>query len=247
MKIYISPERREKPHGKFYSYGIYETEYCYEVANYVANILNYVGFDVKLPSRNIDMYQRVYYANEWDANYYLCIHTNASTNDISQQGKNRGIWIIRYGDKGNISDKACEITLNELKPLYNGDKTKCNVVANTGNFYEINKTKMVSVYCEIAFHDNLYDADWLLHNTRNIAMAIAQGVLKYFGLNKYFDVLDKTTTDIFFNKQFNFYDLDTHSTDIKELRSLIVECYNKLNDVTTKLHEISDRMENYEL
>lgn len=178
-KIYISPERREKPHGKFWGFDKYESDYCYEIANRIGCMLLNAGHNVRIPSKNRDMYKRVEDANNWGADYYLCIHTNAST-DGTKEGTAKGYMIIRCGKENSPSDYACKSVANELRDAY-WSISDYGVVANTGNFYEIDKSKAVSAYCEIGFHDNSDDGAWLLNSKKAISYAIARGVQSYLG------------------------------------------------------------------
>ena len=42
---------------------------------------------------------------------------------------------------------------------------------------------MLSVYPELAFHDNGADARWLVENQGEIAEALCRGVCRWFGVN----------------------------------------------------------------
>ena len=45
IRIYLSPERRPKPHSPYYGYpGIYEHDVCCEIAEYTKNALVRCGF-----------------------------------------------------------------------------------------------------------------------------------------------------------------------------------------------------------
>ena len=42
---------------------------------------------------------------------------------------------------------------------------------------------MLSVYPELAFHDNHEDADWLVNNKKEIAEALCKGVCEWYSVN----------------------------------------------------------------
>ena len=65
--------------------------------------------------------------------------------------------------------------------IYPAD-TGRGVKTNT-TFYEINSTPLLSVYPELAFHDNGADAQWLVENQEEIAEALCRGVCRWFGVN----------------------------------------------------------------
>ena len=79
-KIYISPERRQAPHGKYWGYNVYETDICTEIAKMAKPLLERNGFEVIIAPVHLDIHQRSAWANKNGVNYYLPIHTNASTN-----------------------------------------------------------------------------------------------------------------------------------------------------------------------
>ena len=50
------------------------------------------------------------------------------------------------------------------------------------SFYELRNTNAPAVLVEVAFHDSAEDATWIMNNIENIGVALAKGVLKYFGI-----------------------------------------------------------------
>lgn len=123
---------------------------------------------------------RVAEAISWQADYYLPIHTNASS-ATPREGSARGPEVLAYGQPGGISWRACQMTYEELMAIYPAATTR-GVRQNT-TFYEINSTPMLSVYPELAFHDNGADAQWLVENQGEIAEALCRGVCRWFGVN----------------------------------------------------------------
>lgn len=177
-KIYLSPERRPAPHGPYCGYpGLSEHEVCCAIAELTAAALTRCGYEVKVGSPEDDIRHRVAEATAWGADYYLPIHTNAS--GTSGQGTAQGPMVLRCGKSGSPSDKACQITYRHLMAIY-PRVTQRGVIQNT-SFYEIVATPMLSVYPELAFHDNAADARWIVENKAAIAEALCKGVAEYFG------------------------------------------------------------------
>ena len=98
-----------------------------------------------------------------------------------REGSARGPEVLAYGQPGGISWRACQMTYEELMAIYPAAATR-GVRQNT-TFYEINSTPMLSVYPELAFHDNGADAQWLVENQGAIAEALCRGVCRWFGVN----------------------------------------------------------------
>ena len=180
-KIYLSPERRPAPHGKYWGMEVYEHDVCREIAALLCPMLVRCGFAVKTAEDAPNIVQRVAEAAAWGADCYLPIHTNASTADVTKEGTAQGPLVIRYGASGGVSDRACTMVYNRLMEIYPRD-TRRGVVANTGGFYEIDKTPMLSIYPELAFHDNGEDAHWLVNSKAEIAEALCRGLCDWYGV-----------------------------------------------------------------
>lgn len=179
-KIYLSPERRPAPHGPYYGFaGVYEHDVTSEIAEKTAGALVRCGFSVQTAAPAATLRQRVAQAVAWGADYYLPIHTNAATATL-REGTARGPEVLAYGEPGGISWRACQMTYEALMEIYPG-KTDRGVRKNT-TFYEINSTPMLSVYPELAFHDNGLDAAWLVQNKQPIAEALTKAVCRWYGV-----------------------------------------------------------------
>lgn len=180
-KIYLSPERRPAPHGPYFGQpGCYEHDMTTRIAELTADALTRCGFAAKLAQPAATLRQRVAEAILWGADYYLPIHTNASSATL-QEGTARGPEVLAYGSPEGVSWRACQMTYEALMEIYPG-KTDRGVRSNT-TFYEINSTPMLSVYPELAFHDNAADAAWLVENKSAIAEALAKAVCRWYGVS----------------------------------------------------------------
>ena len=173
-KIYLSPERRPAPHGPYFGYPtLFEHDVTTSIAQKTATALTRCGFSVKMAPPAATVRVRVAEAISWQADYYLPLHTNASS-ATPREGSARGPEVLAYGQPGGISWRACQMTYEELMAIYPAATTR-GVRQNT-TFYEINSTPMLSVYPELAFHDNGADARWLVENQGEIAEALCRGV-----------------------------------------------------------------------
>jgi N-acetylmuramoyl-L-alanine amidase len=168
--IFISPENRGAPHGPYAGHpGVYEREVCLRIARYTAEALHRRGFRVTLPSPHSGMAARVNWANRNGVDYYLCIHTNA--------GGGTGAECLYYNHPASI--KANRLVYDRLTRLYPSQRG----LKDYSHFYENARTRMVSCYAELAFHDNPKDTAFILSHERPLAEALCQGVCAYFGLD----------------------------------------------------------------
>lgn len=167
--IYLSPERRGAPHGPFAGYpGIYERDYCRQVAELEQGHLERCGFRVVIGRQDLTIAQRAREANGMKADLYQTIHTNA--------GGGTGCECLYYPHPE--SRRANQCVYDRLTALYPSKRGLRDGKA----YVENNQTQMVSVYPEIAFHDHPKDARFLVERQQDIARALAKGVCDYFGV-----------------------------------------------------------------
>lgn len=167
-KIYLSPENRPGPHGPYAGYaGIYEHDVCCNIADYERQALERCGFVVEIAEPDSTMAERVAEANRGGYALYQTVHTNA--------GGGTGAECLYYNHPASI--KANQCVYDELTKLY---PSKRGIKDGSG-YLENNQTNMVSVYPEIAFHDNEKDAKFLVNNVKEIGEALCKGVCNYFG------------------------------------------------------------------
>lgn len=171
MKIYISPENRPKPHGPYAVGGVYEHDVCCEIAEFEKTELERCGFTVTIADPSSGMAQRCNDANAGGYDLYQTLHSNA--------GGGTGATCLYYGAKGSKSYQANLLAYNELVKLYPSKRG----IVDGSNYYENLNTEMVSVYPEIAFHDNYEDAQFILRSKKQIAQALCKAICQYFGVS----------------------------------------------------------------
>ena len=151
--IYLSPERRPAPHGKYWGYDTYEQEVCTDIAGRAAALLAANGFLPILADPAMTIRQRAQWANKNKVDFYLPIHTNAST-DGSKEGIATGCEMIAYQHPASIRANRC--IYDEITKLYPSKRGLKN-----GNAYT--------------------DAAWILSSRQQIAEAITKGICAYYG------------------------------------------------------------------
>lgn len=174
-KIFISPERRPAPHGKYWGMDVYEHDVCCEIAALLKPMLEHNSFEVYIAPPGWSMEQRAAYANRNRFDYYLCIHTNAAGNG-KVEGTATGAECLYYNAPASV--RANMLVYDQLTALY-PSKRGCK---DYSQFAENNLTTMVSCYPELAFHDNGKDARWIVSHKPEIALALCKGVCGYFGV-----------------------------------------------------------------
>ena len=93
-KIYLSPERRPAPHGPYFGYpGVWEHDVTVRIAEKTAAALRRCGYAVRIAAAEDPLRQRVAEGIAWGADYYLPIHTNASSSTTAE-GKAQGPEVL---------------------------------------------------------------------------------------------------------------------------------------------------------
>ncbi len=159
--------------------GIRETDVVLEVSKIVKKLLSEKSVKVRLSRKNevdLDLPQRVSFANNTGADIFVSIHANAS------RGKRRdinGLETFYYrGWRGRLLAKKIQKEILRVSPGSPDRGVK------QGRFYVIKNTKMPAVLVEVGFLTGRLDSRRLEKTThrKRLAYAIAKGILEY--LNK---------------------------------------------------------------
>lgn len=168
--IYLSPSTQEQNVGA----GAYGTERARmnQIADVTQKFLENHGVAVFRNLPDWTLYRVVVDSNFKKPDVHLAIHSNADG------GRARGCEVYAYAPGGE-GEKLARAVYAELEPL---TPTADRGVKFNANLYELSRTKAPAVLMEIAFHDNPYDATWIIENILPIGEAIGKGVLEYFGI-----------------------------------------------------------------
>lgn len=168
-KIYLSPS--EQP-ANSYAYGnTNEKVVCREISAYTEKALKRHGFDV-INASATTLSARCKEADNWGADLYIPIHTNACN------GQSSGTRMFCYRLSGE-GYKACQAIYNVLTPLTPGNSE--NITASPG-LYEVKTPKAPTVYIEVDFHDVPSVAKWIIEHTKEIGEAICKGICNHYGV-----------------------------------------------------------------
>lgn len=184
-RIFISPSDQR---SNTYAYGnTTEAVQCGEIAQMLETALKRCGFETRV-LHYYDMATKVANANNWNADLYIPIHTNACNGKVS------GTRIFSYDSTG-AGRKAANAVYKRLAPITPG--TSESVTSNP-DLYEIKHPAAPTVYCECEFHDVPSVAKWIIENKSKIAEAICQGVCDYFGVSYKVPTSPKTSAKMYY-------------------------------------------------
>jgi N-acetylmuramoyl-L-alanine amidase len=166
-------------------YGLFEENINYMVGRYLADLLAAdPRFEVRL-SRNSptevlgtdnlsSLNERVTMANEWPADYFISIHSNASENP--NYNGTEAYVASQYSESYWFAEQILLEIVRRLDMQNNG------VLLNP-SLYVLRTTDMPSVLVELGYVTNASDAWKLANRQYAFAYAIYSGLLNYFGLS----------------------------------------------------------------
>lgn len=167
-KIFLSPSNQS---DNRYAYGdTNEAKECGKMAAAAEKALLRCGFEVKVMQWETAK-ARCTAANQWGADLYIPIHTNAFNGQVT------GTRVFVYEKKGE-SYEAAKAIYNELAPVTPGWSEN---ISTYPELIELNQPEAPAVYLEVDFHDNEEVAKWLTENAVAIGEAICKGVCNHFG------------------------------------------------------------------
>lgn len=175
-KVYLSPSNQDGNLGvKSVGYTNEEKE-MNDLSNYIEKKLK--DYNIKVyrnnPNGNINLW--VADSRYYGADLHIAIHSNASTNHTS---KGIETWI---NDQTSDTYSLANMIQSDLMNIYY-DKENGNrgVKYSNGALGETRMPKF-GILVEVAHHDYLEDAKWIMHNKELIGNTIADSILKYFGI-----------------------------------------------------------------
>jgi len=183
-KIYIDQGHNPvNPNAGSEGNGFREQDLVYSIGQLTANLLRQNGFDVRLSrpspqtqlgtSNTSSLAARVNDANSWGADYFLSLHTNAST--IESASGSEAFVFRRDSDAEILAGNILE-QLNYATGLPNR-----GVIVRPG-LYVLRRTRMPSILLELGFITNPGDAELMAYSPQLFAAGITNGVLAYFGM-----------------------------------------------------------------
>lgn len=185
IRIYI--DQGHNPYGfnaGAEGFGLREQDITYLVGAYLANILNADSRFTAITSRtspdeilgydtNSSLRTRTEQANQWGADYFLSIHTNANVNPAIN-----GTEAYVYA----VNTPSYELAVNIVNEIVRRLGTKNNGIYAGASLYVLRRTNMPAVLIELAYLSNEGDAALLADKPYEFAYAIYVGLLNYLGL-----------------------------------------------------------------
>ncbi len=175
-EVYLSPSPRHFNRG----YGTFGTEE--ERMNLIADVVELElvrnGLTTARNNPAYDLQTIVADANAQNSDVYVAIRSVYC--DAGVQGAR--IYYYRPGTNGQRLAEDIFSYLSRVTPAEDRGISEGQSVYGGLGFYELRRTGVPAVIVEVGCHGNPQDADFIVGNVYEIGVAIARGILDYFGL-----------------------------------------------------------------
>ncbi len=183
IKIYIDQGHNPvNPNAGAEGNGYREQDLVYEIGRRTAQILEANGLETRLsrplPSTQLgtstatSLAARVNDANSWGADYFISLHTNASTTPTASGSE---AYVFRTGSTAAALAESILLQLSYATGL------PTRGVFARPTLYVLRKTRMPAVLVELGFITNPYEASLMATQPALFANGVANGVLSYLG------------------------------------------------------------------
>nr|WP_312575958.1 SH3 domain-containing protein [Sedimentibacter sp.] len=172
--IYLSPSTQQ--YNEYVNGGT-EEQYMNLIADAMIPYLQSAGIQFTRNTPEMTAGSSIRQSNEGNYDFHLAIHSNAST--VGQEGQNRGVVIYYYPGSSN-GKRAAEILAQNFRNIYPNPELVQTLPAT--NIGEVSRTRAPSSLIEVAYHDNIDDANWIKDNIDLIAQTLVQSLVVYFDM-----------------------------------------------------------------
>lgn len=170
--IYLSPSLQE---GNLYVNGGSEEYWMNQVADAMVPYLRASGIGFVRNNTSQTLSQAIAQSNAGNFDVHLALHSNAAPENLSGRLTGTDVYYYQTSRKGK---ELADIIADNFKKIYR-EPSKVRAVPTT-SLAELKRTKAPSVLIEIAYHDNVDDANWIKNNIDEIAANITKSLTEYF-------------------------------------------------------------------
>ena len=172
--IYLSPSTQE---NNYFVNGGTEEQYMNLLADKMVPYLDASGIRYVRNTPSMTAVSSIAASNAGNYDLHFALHSNAAPDD--RYGSARGSIVFYY--PGSVKGQQAARTIADgLKAIYpNPNLVRAEATTAIG---EVRRVKAPSVFLELAFHDNLEDANWIKNNLDLIARNLVLSLTEYFDI-----------------------------------------------------------------
>lgn len=174
--VYLSPSVQDWNVG----YGNYGTEEqrMNQIADVVAYELDRNGLTLVRNNPSQTLQEVVAQSNAVAPKVHVAIHSNASANGTARGPE---VYVHKFGSDSERLARDIYSQLEAVAPADGFGVKEGYTAFNGKGYYELRRTRAPAVLVEVSFHDNPQDAQFIIDHIYEIGVAIAKGILEYFG------------------------------------------------------------------
>lgn len=172
--IFLSPSTQE--YNTFVT-GNNEEYYANLIADAMVPYLRASGISFGRNDPSGTVSNSIAQSNSGNYDLHVAIHSNAAPENLSGLIKGPDVYYYRDSRRGRT---AADIFANNLKLIY-PDPSLVSTVPTT-SLAEVRRTTAPAVLVEVAYHDNIDDATWIINNIDEIGENLALSVADFLGV-----------------------------------------------------------------
>lgn len=172
--IFLSPSTQT---GNTYVTGGSEQYWMNQLADAMEPYLIATGIEFTRNNPNGSAVRSIRQSNSGNYDLHLALHSNAAPQGMYGQVQGSDVY---YYPSSTAGQRAANIIADGLKTIYPNP----NLVRALGTtrIGEVRQTRAPAVLIELAYHDNVDDANWITDNLNLIARTLVQSLAEYFGI-----------------------------------------------------------------
>ncbi|MBR5590588.1 MAG: N-acetylmuramoyl-L-alanine amidase [Anaerotignum sp.] len=173
-RVYLSPSLQE--FNPFINGGT-EEEVMNLIADAMEPYLSASGIEFVRNHPEMTLGEAIADSNNSNVDFHLAIHSNASPESIA--GQRQGPVVYYFSTSGPGKEMADIIAENFMGIYPAPEKVQ---VMPTVTLRELRRTNTPSALVEVAYHDNIQDAEWIRNNIQPIARELSRSLAEYFNV-----------------------------------------------------------------
>lgn len=172
--LFLSPSAQEfNP----YATGGNEEQYMNLLADAMEPYLRSTGIQYTRNNPDDSLSQIIQQSNEGNYDFHLALHSNAAPESLAGRLHGTDVYYYAASPEGR---RGAEIIADNFKNIA-PDPSLVRAIPTT-TLAELTRTKAPSALIEVAYHDNVPDANWITDNLQVIARNLVQSLARYFGI-----------------------------------------------------------------
>ena len=173
-RVYLSPSLQE--FNPFINGGS-EEEVMNLIADAMEPYLNASGIEFVRNSPEMTLGEAIAQSNNSNIDFHLAIHSNAAPESIA--GTRQGP-VVYYFSSSQPGREMANLIAENFANIY--PNPSLIQIMPTVTLRELRRTNAPSALVEVAYHDNLEDANWIKNNIQPIARELSRSLAEYFGI-----------------------------------------------------------------